>query len=93
MKAKQKQKGGIPFTAKDARIFQQVFDMLDGDWSDEAESYMRGYIRLWKHYNELRDRGVNVRISPPKLGCRGPFLIPITDDLTYLIADISMQKK
>jgi len=75
MKAKQKQQGGIPFTAKDARIFQQVFDVLDGDWSDEAESYTRGYIRLWKHYNKLKDRGVKVRITPPRCGRRTPVLI------------------
>jgi hypothetical protein len=65
---------GIPFTERDARVFQDLFDVLEGVYGDEAKSYMRDYLRIWKRYRELKDKGINVRVSPPRFG-RPPLLI------------------
>lgn len=75
MKTKKKKAGGIPFTEEHARLFQIAIDALDALYGDEAQCYMRGYARLWKRYSELKEQGVNVKISPPKIGRRAPLLI------------------
>jgi len=75
MKPKRKPYGGVSFTAKDARVFHDVFEVLQDIYGDEARNYMRGYAQIWIRYRQLKDKGVNVRISTPKFGRRQPFLI------------------
>jgi len=65
---------GIPFTDQDARIFQDLFDALEDVYGEEAQGYMRQYVKLWPHYLKLQRDGLNVRISPPRFGPR-PLLI------------------
>ena len=64
----------IPFTGQEAGIFQDLFDALDGVYGDEAQSYMRQYLKLWPEYLKLQESGVKVRISVPRFG-RRPLLI------------------
>jgi hypothetical protein len=75
MKTTKKNKSfGIPFTDRDARVFQELFDALEDVYGDDAQSYMRQYLKLWPQYLKLQESGVNVRISPPHYG-RRPLLI------------------
>ena len=64
----------IPFTGQDARVFQDLFDALEDVYGNEAQSYMRQYLKLWPEYLKLHENGVKVRISPPHFG-RRPLLI------------------
>ena len=64
----------IPFTEQDARVFQDLFDALEDVYGNEAQSYMRQYLKLWPEYLKLQESGVKVRISPPHFG-RRPLLI------------------
>ena len=64
----------IPFTGQDARVFQDLFDALEDVYGNEAQSYMRQYLKLWPHYLKLQKNGAKVRISPPHFG-RRPLLI------------------
>ena len=64
----------IPFTGQDARVFQDLFDALEGVYGDEAQIYMRQYLKLWPEYLKLQESGVKVRISAPRFG-RRPLLI------------------
>jgi len=75
MPAKREKQGGIFFTGNDARLFQDVFDVLEEVYSEEAQSYMRGYLQTWKRYRQLKSNGMKVSISPPKYGRRWPLLI------------------
>ena len=74
MTAKTKRQGGIPFTGNDARLFQDVFDVLEAVYGEEAPSYMRGYLETWTRYRQLKATGVKVSISPPKYGRRWSLL-------------------
>ena len=65
---------GLPFTGHDARVFQDLFDALEDVYGDEAQSYMRQYLKLWPQYLKLQKSGAKVRISPPRFG-RRPLLI------------------
>ena len=46
-----------------------------GAWGEGPQRYMRRWLQLWMRYDRLKKAGVNVRMSPPELGWRGPFLI------------------
>jgi hypothetical protein len=74
MKTVRNKSSGIPFTEHDARVFQDLFDALEDVYGNEAQSYMRQYVKLWPQYLKLQKNGVNVRISPPRFG-RRPLLI------------------
>jgi hypothetical protein len=65
---------GIPFTERDARVFQDLFDILKGVYGDEAQGYMRQYLKLWPQYHKLKKKGVKVRISSPRFS-HPPLLI------------------
>lgn len=65
---------GIPFDERDARVFHDLFDALEDVYGDEAQSYMRQYLKLWPQYLKLKENGVKVRISSPRFG-RRPLLI------------------
>ena len=43
MKAKKKKARRIPFTDRDARVFQAFFDMRNGLYGDEARDYVNRY--------------------------------------------------
>ena len=55
-------------------MFQDLFDALEDVYGNEAQGYMRQYLKLWPEYLKLQESGVNVRISPPRFG-RRPLLI------------------
>ena len=74
MKAPGNKSSGIPFTEQDARVFQDLFDALGDVYGDEAQSYMRQYLKIWPEYHKLQESGVNLRILPPHFG-RRPLLI------------------
>ena len=67
MKAIGNNSSGISFDERDARVFHDLFDALEDVYGDEAQSYMRQYLKL-------QENGVKVRISPPRFG-RRPLLI------------------
>jgi len=58
-----------------AHSLQDLRDVLNGVYGDEAQSYMIGYLQLCKHYRQLKHQGVNVHIAPPKRGRRRPLLV------------------
>ncbi len=74
MKAIGNKSSGIAFNERDARVFQDLFDALEDVNGDEAQSYMRQYLKLWLQFIRLQENGVKVRISPPRFG-RRPLLI------------------
>ena len=55
-------------------MFQDLFDALGDVYGDEAQSYMRQYLKIWPEYHKLQESGVNLRILPPHFG-RRPLLI------------------
>jgi hypothetical protein len=74
MRPKKEIQGGVLFTYKDAQLFRDLFDVLEGVYGAEAPGYFQRYIKLWPHYKRLKENGVNVRMSPPRF-CRRPLLI------------------
>src|SRR5262245_12755235 len=75
VKSKRRRQRGYRFTARDDRTFRQVAEVLEGAWGAGPQRYMYGYLRIWARYHRLKQAGINVTISSPALGCRGPFLI------------------
>jgi hypothetical protein len=71
----QKKHGGIAFTAKDARVFNDVFEVYQEIYGDEASSYIKGFAQIWIRYRQLKDRGVRVRISTPRYGRQSLLII------------------
>jgi hypothetical protein len=51
-----------------------VYDVLEGVYGDEAQSYMNQYIKVKAHAFELEQKGLKVRISLPDFP-RRPLLI------------------
>jgi hypothetical protein len=74
MKAKRQRQRGIPFTAHDARVFQGIFDALEGRYGDEVRLYMKQYIKLKAQSYKLEKKGLKVRIALPDFP-RRPLLI------------------
>ena len=68
MIAIQKKQAGVAFTAKDARVLNDVFEVYQEIYGDEAQSYMKGFAQIWIRYRQLKDRGIRVRISTPRYG-------------------------
>ena len=71
-----KHKDTIPrnFTQRDIEVFMDFFNVLKGVHGEEAQTYFRQYGKLYERYRSLKDAGVNVRVSPLRLGSR-PLLI------------------
>ena len=74
MKTIRNKSTGIPFSDRDARVFQDLFDALENVYGEEAQGYMCQYLKLWPQYLKLQKNGVKVRMSPPRFG-RRPLLI------------------
>ena len=62
------------FTQRDIDVLMDVVAVLKGVHGEEAQTYFRQYIKLYERYRSLKDAGVNVRVSPLRLGPR-PLLI------------------
>ena len=62
------------FTQRDIEVFVDFLDVLKGVHGEEAQSYFHQYDKLYERYRSLKDAGVNVRVSPLRLGPR-PLLI------------------
>ena len=62
------------FTQRDIEVLTDVYAVLQGVYGEEAKTYFRQYIKLYRRYRSLKDAGVNVRVSPLRLGSR-PLLI------------------
>ena len=62
MKTVRNKSSGLPFTERDARVFQDLFDALEDVYAEEAQGYMRQYLKLWPQYLKLRKNGAKVRI-------------------------------
>ena len=62
------------FTQRDIEVLTDVYAVLQGIYGEEAKTYFRQYIKLYRRYRSLKDAGVNVRVSPLRLGSR-PLLI------------------
>ena len=58
-------------TQRDIEVFVDFLDVLKGVHGEEAQSYFHQYIKLYERYRSLKDAGVNVRVSPLRLGSRG----------------------
>jgi hypothetical protein len=50
LKKSRKKKVGIPFTHKDAQVFRDLFDILEGLYGEEAQVYFRRYLKLLPQY-------------------------------------------
>ena len=74
MKAKQQQRRGIPFTAGEAQVFRDLFDLRKRLHGPAARDYMNRYIRLKAQAFKLKKKGMKVRISLPDFPGR-PMLI------------------
>ena len=61
-------------TQRDIEVLTDLFAVLKGLYGEEAKTYFRQYIKLYERYRSLKDAGVNVRVSPLRLGSR-PLLI------------------
>jgi hypothetical protein len=59
---------GIAFSAKDARVFRDVFEVYEEIYGDEASNYIKGFAKIWIRYRQLKDQGIRVRISTPRYG-------------------------
>jgi len=70
MKATKNKISAVLFTDQDARVFHDLFDALESVYGDEAQSYMRQYLKLWPQYLKHQESGIMVRISPPRFGRR-----------------------
>jgi hypothetical protein len=62
------------FTQRDIEVLTDIYAVLQGIYGEEAKTYFRQYIKLYRRYRSLKDAGVNVRVSPLRLGSR-PLLI------------------
>jgi len=62
------------FAQRDIEVLSDVVAVLKGVYGEEAQTYFRQYIKLYERYRSLKDAGVNVRVSPLRLGSR-PLLI------------------
>ena len=62
------------FTHRDAQILNDLFDILESIYGEEAQSHFQRYVKLWPNYCRLKNDGLNVRFSPHRLG-RQPLLI------------------
>ena len=62
------------FTQRDIEVLTDVYAVLQGVYGEEAQTYFHQYIKLYERYRSLKDAGVNVRVSPLRLGSR-PLLI------------------
>jgi len=51
------------FGDRDAQVVNDLFDILEGVYGEEAEIYFQRYVKLWPIYRRLKNEGVNVRIS------------------------------
>ena len=71
---KRKEPPLINFTQRDIDVLMDVVAVLKGVHVEEAQTYFRQYIKLYERYRSLKDAGVNVRVSPLRLGPR-PLLI------------------
>ena len=47
----------------DAQVLDDLYDILEGVYGEEAQTYFQRYIKLWPIYRRLKNHGVNVRIS------------------------------
>ncbi len=74
MKAKQPRRRGIPLTAREARVFRDLFDLRKGLRGPAARDYVNRYIRLKAQAFKLEKKGMKVRISLPDFPGR-PLLI------------------
>ena len=71
---KRKEPALINFIQRDIEVLTDVYAVLQGVYGEEAKTYFRQYIKLYRRYRSLKDAGVNVRVSPLRLGSR-PLLI------------------
>ena len=71
---KHKEPALVNFTQRDIEVLTDVYAVLQGVYGEEAQSYFHQYIKLYRRYRSLKDAGVNVRVSPLRLGSR-PLLI------------------
>ena len=62
------------FTQRDIEVLTNVCAVHEGVYGEEAQTYFHQYIKLYERYRSLKDAGVNVRVSPLRLGPR-PLLI------------------
>jgi hypothetical protein len=74
LKKSRKKKAGALFTHGDAKVFTEVFNILEGAYGEEAQDYFRRLVKLMPQYQRLIDKGVNVRIARQRIG-RRPLLI------------------
>ena len=47
----------------DAQVLDDLYDILEGVYGEEAQTYFQRYLKLWPIYRRLKNHGVNVRIS------------------------------
>ena len=52
-----------PSNFRDAKVLNDLFDILEGVYAEEAQTYFQRYLKLWPIYRRLKNEGVNVRIS------------------------------
>jgi hypothetical protein len=52
-----------PSNFRDAKVLNDLFDILEGVYGEEAQIYFQRYLKLWPIYRRLKNEGVNVRIS------------------------------
>jgi hypothetical protein len=52
-----------PSNFRDAQVLNDLFDILEGVYGEEAQTYFQRYLKLWPIYRRLKNEGVNVRIS------------------------------
>ena len=51
------------FEDRDAQVSNDLLEILEGVYGEEAQTYFQRYIKLWPIYRRLKHEGVNVRIS------------------------------
>jgi hypothetical protein len=74
MKKRPRQYIAATFTYEDSQAFKNLFDALEGVYGEAATGYFKQYVKLWPHYQKLKNIGVNVRIASPRLG-RRPLIV------------------
>jgi hypothetical protein len=47
----------------DAQVLDDLYNILEGVYGEEAQTYFQRYIKLWPIYLRLKHEGVNFRIS------------------------------
>jgi hypothetical protein len=65
MKTAKNKSSGILFTEQDARVFQDLFDALEDVYGEEAQSYMRQYLKLWPQYLKLQKWSESKNFAAP----------------------------